>query len=204
LLITPTQLADYFEHEAQAWEALTYTKLRFLAGSQIQGEHALAASRILFERFAADAGFAQAASEMRARLEATEMPGNSFKYSPGAIYDVDFITSFLLVRHGVSDKQGSLRDRLWRCVSAALLGKSAAAALDHAAELLRTIEHFSRLVAGRAGKWLPATENGRQVTQKLVEQVLGREFPEGLEAELLRTFTNVREIYDRVFEDEQA
>jgi glutamate-ammonia-ligase adenylyltransferase len=201
LLITPTQLADYFEHEAQAWEALTYTKLRFLAGSQTLGERALAGLQKLFERFAADPGFPQAAREMRAKLEAAEMPGNRFKYSPGAIYDIDFITSFLLVKHAVADKQGSLRDRLWRCVSAGLLTKSDAAALDHAAELLRTVEHFSRLVVGRAGKWLPATEHGRQVAQKLVEQVLGQEFPEGLEAELTRTFRKVREIYDRAFQD---
>ena len=40
LLNTPTQLAAYFEHEAQPWEALTYTKLRLLAGSQTQGERA--------------------------------------------------------------------------------------------------------------------------------------------------------------------
>lgn len=203
LLITPAQLTDYFEDEAQPWEALTYTKLRFLAGSQIQGERALAALRILFERIAADPGFPPAAREMRTRLEATETPGNSFKYSPGAIYDIDFITSFLLVKHAVPDKQGSLRDRLWRCVSAGLLGKSDAAALDHAAELLRTVEHFSRLVVGRAGKWVPATEHGRQITQKLVEQVLGREFPEGLEGELTHTFRKVREIYNRAFEDKE-
>ena len=42
LLSTPAQLAAYFEHEAQAWEALMYTKLRFLAGSQTQGERATA------------------------------------------------------------------------------------------------------------------------------------------------------------------
>ncbi len=58
LLFTPTQLAAYFEHEAQAWEALMYTKLRFLAGSQTLGERATAALKTLFERFAADAGFA--------------------------------------------------------------------------------------------------------------------------------------------------
>ena len=40
LLSTPAQLAAYFEHEAQAWEALMYTKMRFLAGSQTLGERA--------------------------------------------------------------------------------------------------------------------------------------------------------------------
>ncbi|HKS95368.1 MAG TPA: hypothetical protein VJV74_04455, partial [Terriglobia bacterium] len=34
LVVTPAQLEDYFRSEAQAWEALTYAKLRPIAGSQ--------------------------------------------------------------------------------------------------------------------------------------------------------------------------
>jgi hypothetical protein len=65
-----------------------------------------------------------------------EGPEKSFKYSPGAIYDIDFITSFLLIKHSVADKRGSLRDRLWRCVATGALDKTDAGVLDHAAELL--------------------------------------------------------------------
>ena len=190
----------YFEHEAQAWEALMYTKLRFLAGSQAQGERAIATLKILFARFAADPGFAHAVREMRTKLESAEAPGKSFKASPGGIYDIDFITSFLLVKHGVADKRGSLRDRLWRCVDSGVLDKSDAGRLDHAAELVRTVEHVARLVVGRAGKWLPATEHGRKVTESLTAQILERDFPDGLENELDRTFGQVREIYERVLE----
>ena len=200
LLSTPAQLVAYFEHEAQAWEALMYTKLRFLAGSQTQGERANATLKTLFERFAADPGFARAVREMRMKLETAEAPGKSFKSSPGGIYDIDFITSFLLVKHGVADKRGSLRDRLWRCVDLGILDKSHAGPLDHAAELARTVEHVTRLVVGRAGKWLPATEHGRKVAEKLTGQILEREFPDGLESELERTFAKVRSIYERVFE----
>src|SRR5438105_2700329 len=201
LLVTPTQLATYFEQEAQAWEALTYTKLRFVAGSQIQGERATSRLNILYDRFAADTRFAGMVNEMRTKLETADTPEKSMKSSPGATYDIDFITSFLLVKHRVPDKRGGLRDRLWRCVVCGLLDKGDAAALDHAAELLRTVEHVSRLVVGRAGKWLPATEHGRQVTQKLTEQILRREFPDGLEKELERTFSEVRTIYDRIFDE---
>ena len=200
LLSTPSQLAAYFEHEAQAWEALMYTKLRFLAGSQTQGERAKATLKKLFERFAADPGFARAVQEMRAKLETAEAPGKGFKSSPGGLYDIDFITTFLLVKHGVADKRGSLRDRLWRCVDSGVLDKSHAGLLDHAAELVRTVEHVARLVVGRAGKWLPATEHGRKVTEKLTSQILERQFPDGLEIELERTFSKVRAIYKRVFE----
>ena len=198
LLSTPTQLTVYFAHEAQSWEALMYTKMRFLAGSQILGERAIAALKTVFERFAADAAFPDAVREMRTKLEVAEAPGKSFKYSPGAIYDIDFITSFLLVKHAVVDKRGSLRDRLWRCVGSGVLDKSDAGILDHAAELLRTVEHVARLVAGRAIKWLPATEHGRKVTEKLTGQILEREFPDGLESELDGTFQKVRAIYQEI------
>ena len=202
LLSTPTQLAAYFEHEAQPWEALMYTKLRFFAGSKTVGERAIAQLKTLFERFAADNGFAAAVREMRTKLEGAE-PGKSFKSSPGGVYDIDFITSFLLVKHGVAQKQGSLRDRLWRCVSIGQLDKVDAAVLDHAAELLRTAEHVSRLVVGRPGKWLSATEHGRQVAEKFTAKILGRDFLDGLENELSRTFESVRGIFDRMLKDDR-
>jgi glutamate-ammonia-ligase adenylyltransferase len=200
LLVTPAQLSAYFKQEAQPWEALMYTKLRFFAGSKTLGERATAQLKDLFERFASDETFGDAVREMRTKLEAGE-PRKSFKTSPGGTYDIDFITSYLMVKHGVASKQGSLRDRLWRCVSAGLLDKNDAGALDHAAELLRTTEHVSRLVVGRPGKWLPATEHGRQVTEKLTEKILSCEFRDGIESELMRTLGSVRTIYEKVFGD---
>jgi glutamate-ammonia-ligase adenylyltransferase len=198
LLVSPTQLTGYFEQEAQPWEALMYTKLRFLAGSRGLGERAMQASRRLFQRFAGDADFLRGVREMRAKLEAAEAGEKSFKSSPGAIYDIDFLCSFLLIQHAVDDKQGSLRDRLWRCVALGWMDKADAAALDHAAELLRTVEHVVRLVVGRARKWLPATEHARQVTETLTSQILRRDFMNGLESELEHNCEAVRTIYDRI------
>ena len=89
-------------------------------------------------------------------------------------------------------------------MAARLLEKSDAATLDHAAELLRTTEHVVRLVVGRVRKWLPATEHAFQATERLVEEILGREFAEGLEPEILRSFAAVRHIFDRVLPDAGA
>jgi glutamate-ammonia-ligase adenylyltransferase len=202
LLVTPTQLAAYFEHEAQPWEALMYTKLRFFVGSKKLGDRASFQLKNLFERFAADAGFADAVREMRTKLETSESK-MSFKSSPGGTYDIDFITNYLMVKHGVPSRLGSLRDRLWRCVDAGWLDKGDAGKLDHAAELLRTAEHTSRLVVGRPGKWLPATEHGLAVTEALAGKILRREFPDGIESELVRTRESVRAIYNRIFEVKQ-
>jgi [glutamine synthetase] adenylyltransferase / [glutamine synthetase]-adenylyl-L-tyrosine phosphorylase len=196
LLATPTHLVRYFEQEAHAWEALTYTKLRFLAGSRSLGQQANAAAEALFQRFAADRDFARDIREMRQRLEAADCE-KTFKTSPGAVYDIDFLSGFLLVQNRIHHKNGTLRDRLWRCAEAGLLEKQDAAALDHGGELLRTVDHAVRLVVGRRCKWLPTTEQARHTTEKLTSEILGRKFHEGLEAELDRTCRATRKIYDR-------
>jgi len=199
LLVTTTQLAAYFEHEAQAWESLTYTKLRFLIGDRNLADRATQALPVLFNRFAADGNFIPAVREMRAKLEIADAPANSFKTSAGATYDIDFLANSLLVKHKVKNKQGTLRDRLWRCAESGALEKCDAAALDHAAELLRSTEHAVRLVTGRALKWLPATEHGRHAAEKLTSKVLRRDFSNGLEADLNCTCRKVRAIYERAF-----
>ncbi len=198
LLVMPSQLEKYFAAEAQPWEALTYTKLRLVAGSAELGRLAMTAAETLFSRFAVHESFAAAVREMRQRLQDASAPEKSIRTSAGALYDVDFLSSFLLVKHSIRPKSGTLRDRLWRCSAAAKLDKRDAAILDHAAELCRTVEHILRLVIGRNTRWLPASEHARQAAETLAAQVLHRDFPDGLEQELLRTFAEVRSIYDRV------
>ena len=197
LVVTPAQLESYFETEAQPWEALTYTKLRFVVGDPELGRQASRSSEILFRRFASDADFAAAVREMRQKLQNASAPERSLRTSAGGLYDIDFLSSFLLVRHGLRPKTGSLRDRLWRCSGAGAFDKHAAATLDHAAELFRTVEHVLRLVTGRNGRWLPSAEHVRQAVETLAAQILHRDFSAGLEQELLQTFARVREIYDR-------
>jgi len=198
LLVTPAQLEAYFAAEAQPWEALTYTKLRLVAGSAELGRRAISAAETLFSRFAGHEGFANAVRQMRQRLQDASSPGRSIRTSAGALYDADFLSSFLLVKHGIRPKSGTLRDRLWRCSASGKLEKRDAALLDHAAELCRTVEHVLRLVIGRNSRWLPAAEHARYAAEKVTTQVLHREFPEGLEQELLNSFVKVRSIYDRV------
>jgi [glutamine synthetase] adenylyltransferase / [glutamine synthetase]-adenylyl-L-tyrosine phosphorylase len=196
LLVTPVHLSHYFATEAQAWEALSYTKLRFVAGSRHLADRAIQACRPLFDRFACEPRFTCDVREMREKLETADALARNLKTSEGAIYDIDFLCSFLLVKNQVVQTGGTLRNRLWRCAASGLLQNSEAAALDHAAELLRTVDHFVRLVTGRAAKWLPSNEHARSAIQHLSAKVLDREFADGLEAELDRACSQVREIYD--------
>jgi len=196
LVVTLKQLHSYCAREAQAWEALAYTKLRAIAGDTLIASRALTASAALFERFAREPGFAHAVRDMRSKLESSGE--NKFKTSRGGTYDIDFLTGYLLIANRLPGKNGTLRDRLWRCASAGHLAKEDAAALNHAAEFLRTLDHVVRLVEGRAHRWLPGRERAREHTEKLTVQILGRSFSRGLDAELMDTLQRVREIYARV------
>ena len=195
LLVSVSGLETYFAREAQAWEALMYTKLRYIAGDRSLGNRAINATRILFRRFAEEAGLAAAVREMRRKLEGSG--DRNFATGPGAIYDLDFITGYLLIRHGSGSGGQSLRDRIWQCASRGVLASSDAAMLDHAAELLRTTEHATKLVVGRATEWLPLSQHAQQVTENLVGSILGRRFQEGLEAELESSCAGVRGIYEK-------
>jgi glutamate-ammonia-ligase adenylyltransferase len=198
LVTSIKQLKTYFSQEALPWEALMYTKMRFVAGARPVGEQAMAAADFLFDRFAKDQSFLPAIMEMRTKLENSDADGNNLKTSPGGTYDMDFLTAFLLIENGVRQKNGTLRDRLWRCADAKVLSKADASELDHAAELLRTVEHAVRLVAGRAHKWLPPTEHARQVSEQFAGRILNRKFNEGLEAELKTVLAKTRTIFERL------
>jgi len=175
-----------------------YTKMRFLAGSQTLGERAMAALKTLFERFAADAGFPHAVREMRTKLEVAEAPGKSFKYSPGAIYDIDFITSFC-----------------WCSMPCWTSGEACATgcgAVWVQVSSTRATPAYSTMRPNCCARWstwrgwwwggrssgCPAIEHGRKVADKLTGQILEREFPDRLESELDRTFEKVRAIYEKV------
>jgi [glutamine synthetase] adenylyltransferase / [glutamine synthetase]-adenylyl-L-tyrosine phosphorylase len=198
LLVSPVQLERYFATDAQPWEALTYTKLRFVCGDVAVARRAQSVAETLFRRFAHNHLFTGAVREMRQKLQDASAPEKSIRTSAGGLYDTDFVSSFLLVKYGIRPKTGSLRDRLWRCSGAGLLDKRDAAMLDHAAELCRTVEHDLRLVVGRNARWLPSGVHARTACEKLAANILRQDFPDGLEAELLSTFSRVREIYDRV------
>lgn len=197
LLVTPESLTAYFASEAQPWEALTYTKLRYVAGSEDLALRAMTAVEEQMPRFAKDRGFAAAVRVMRAKLEKSDSESN-FKVAPGGFYDIDYILSYLLVMYGVKDVQGNTRERLHMLAARALLSDDDCATLDAAAELLRTVGHMVRLVTGRSRKALPSGDHPRRVTEQLVSRILRRTFRDGLAAELDRTYKLVRPVFQKV------
>ena len=195
ILVSPWQLKKYFEEEAGSWEALVYSKMRFVAGSRAVADATAHAATKLYERFAGSPDFSTAVREMRKKLEMAD-PG-AFKTRPGGIYDIDFLASFLMIKHAIPDKNGTLRDRLWRLAGSGVLEKTSAAKLDHAAEFLRTVEHVTRLITGRPLPSLPTTEHALRMAERLTCASLGEKFPEGLQNGVERTSAVVRSIFER-------
>ena len=199
LVLTVPQLEAYFAREAQAWEALTYTKLRLVAGDRGLADRVAGKIQVLFERFVCDPSFRNALRLMRRKLEgAGEV---DFKSAAGGLYDLEFVTAYLLIGRPIPlVGTGTMRDRLWRCVDAGLLQRNDAAELDHASELLRSTDHAVRLVTGRSQPWLPPTEHARQMTAKLAGKTLGRDCHESLQGDLDAARRRIREGYNQVFE----
>jgi [glutamine synthetase] adenylyltransferase / [glutamine synthetase]-adenylyl-L-tyrosine phosphorylase len=194
LVVTPARLERYLADEAQPWEALSYTKLRFVAGRQdVAGTMLpLVWHRIVESAFRP--GFTEAVTEMRARLEKSNRYPRSFKLARGGFYDIDFMVSFLMLR-AASLQSGNTLERLEQLQAAGILQSSTFELLRDAALLYRTTDHAIRLVTGRARPELPAAEHARQTVVKLVPEIL--KCPtDDLQAELNLSAHRVRSLFE--------
>jgi len=196
LVSTVAHLAAYFAREAQPWEALTYGKIRFIAGDRSLAARANQQARDFCQRFSQDDALVRTLDSLRQKLAGAGEPG--FKNAPGGLYDIEYLTGCLLMQHGHGLANGTMRDRLWRCADAGVMTRQTAATLDHAAELMRCIEHAARLVTGRSQPWLPATESAKEMTFRLAAAMLGAA-PHCLEEELKAAQVSTRAAYEDVF-----
>lgn len=170
LTVTPEKLKYYFETEAQAWEALTYTKLRFLAGDESVGKQAIAATEDLRNRFTADSTLGPEVLAMRQRIADSE-PQTNLKTGPGGMYDIDFLIGYLAVAANVH-LTGNAHERLRQLSAAGKLTSRQSDILQQASELYRAVEHSLRLVSGRAKKELPAGAGARTAVEILTRRAV--------------------------------
>lgn len=136
LIVTPAQLAAYFRDEAKPWEALTYLKLRYVAGDREVGGRALEAVHTGIAEIAARPDFGSELTDVRLRLERSETTAN-FKTGPGGIYDLDYLAGSLQARHQLW-LAGNLRERLNLLYEHGLLDAGEADQLTRSALFLRT------------------------------------------------------------------
>ena len=193
LIVTPSQLSIYFQSEAKPWEALTYLKMRHVAGDPEVSARALEAVQSGIAQIAARPDFESELSEVRTRLERSET-GPNFKTGPGGIYDLDYLAGALQARHQLW-LAGNLGDRLQLVHSRGLLAEVKFRKLQESALFLRTLEHLVRLVTGRARKWLPVAEHPRRAVHKLLWRVLGADDSFDPKMRLEEAMQQTREIY---------
>jgi glutamate-ammonia-ligase adenylyltransferase len=216
LVVTPAQLEKYFRDEAQPWEALTFTKLRHIAGSEQVSSRALAGLSVLRERFASDRGFVVAGLAMRARIESASAPkfalpeahsyDRSLKSGPGGVYDTDFLVGTLLVKHGIPEAEGgrvppirgNLRDRLCALERRGLLSVEDSRLLQNATEFLRAVDHAIRLATGR--KSLLASEAIHRSTAELASRFLGGQVDQDVFQRLAEVRMGLRTAFERLME----
>jgi [glutamine synthetase] adenylyltransferase / [glutamine synthetase]-adenylyl-L-tyrosine phosphorylase len=165
LVTTPGRLAAYFAREAKPWEAISYLRLRLVAGSREIADRAMQSVRVASLMIAQRPDFSAELMEMRRRLEASDGEPN-FKTGPGGSYDIDFLVGSLQVRHGLWDG-GNLAGRVRLTSQHGLLDAQDADELAANATFLRLVEHRVRLVTGRMYKWLPPGDHARSVLQSM-------------------------------------
>ena len=201
LVNTPAMLQAYFGSggEAQAWEALTFTKLRYMTGDKELGEEVSSQIAKSLRRFAESEYFLSQVLEMRQRLaQASSGSEVNFKTAAGGFYDIDFIVAYLFVKQRLFLPGANIRERLRHLATHNLLDDADCATLDYAAELLRAVDHAVRLVSGRSRSILPAAEHLRRGVEQLAGRIMDTEFEGSLDAELERTLGSVRALYQKL------
>jgi [glutamine synthetase] adenylyltransferase / [glutamine synthetase]-adenylyl-L-tyrosine phosphorylase len=197
LVVSAAQVEKYLEEEAQPWEGLTYTKLRFIAGREDIAPRVLTSVWHRVIELAARKGFSAAVEEMRARLEKSNRYPGSFKLAAGGFYDVDFITPYIMLR-AAKLVPGNTLERLESLKLAGLLDTRDFEELHAAALLYRTVDHAIRLVTGRARPELPAAEHARKAVEGMVNRTLYRPVDRNLQPELTTMQQQMRRLFTRI------
>jgi glutamine synthetase adenylyltransferase len=120
------------------------------------------------------------------------------KTSPGGSYDIDFLTSYLVIRNGIHAAQGTIADRLQLLGRAGLISLPDLDVLLGALELFRTADHAVRLVTGRLAKTVPASDLALNLVEEVTSRMLSRPLAGALDAALDSARAAVRDVFDRL------
>ena len=191
LVTTCDQLARYFSSEARPWEAISYLRLRYIAGSREAGTQAVEAVREGIREVARRPSFLSGLADMRRRLEKAD-PSDNFKTGPGGTFDIDYLAGCLQAKQSVWTV-GNLCARIRDLQRCGLLSAEDASSLAEGATFLRSLEHNVRLVTGRAGKRLPASDHAQACVVKLMGGLAGG--ISALRGKLSEVLRRNREIY---------
>ncbi len=196
---------EYFRERAEVWEAITYLKVRPIAGDlEFAQTWCERLRKVLAERFADWERIRNRLRKMRLRLEeeAKKTPSQelNFKTGFGGLYDIDFVLSAFYLQAGAQPMAArNLQAQVADLPESCRLAAEARDLLARAALFLRALDHSVRLATGRATPALPPRARCEPVAE-LLGRLLGQ--PVGTaELRLLveQTCQQVRCVYDEVF-----
>lgn len=201
---------DYLKQRTAVWEWLAYVKLRAVAGDlelgkmiETHARHAIheAASKL-------DPGELQRETRyVRDRLEKergrrSRRAGIDVKFAAGGMLDVYFATRYVQLRDDVPDEgdDRSTASTLERLRATGSLDEADFDALNSGYVLLRSIDHYLRLILGRQAL-LPTTDH--PALQDIAKQ-LGFVSAAALNQTLVDKMQGIRDAYDRITESEES
>ncbi len=212
MVVSAARLCEYLSSEAQAWEAVTWLKLRPVAGNLAFGkEVARRVGAALAERWGEPAAQAQMIEQLAALRTRMEREGTGvkargeFKHLPGGFYDIDYVVSLALLRSGITGARavpiGNILSQLAAVDEAGALEPAAIATLRSAAKLFRATDHAHRVVTGRAANRPPEPALAQRLVTLLTAWQL---LPPGsgaaeLERALQAAREKVRRLYQKQF-----
>ncbi len=212
MVVSAARLCEYLSSEAQAWEAVTWLKLRPVAGNLAFGDEvARRVGTALDGRWRAPAAQAQMIEQLAALRARMEREGTGakargeFKHLPGGFYDIDYIVSLALLRSGLGGGRaillGNILSQLAAVDEAGALEPAAIATLRSAAELFRATDHAHRVVTGRAANRPPDPALAQRLVRLLATWgVLPADCDAaGLERALQTAREQVRALYQKEF-----
>lgn len=208
LVTSSESFLDYVRQRSAIWEWLAYVKLRAVAGDLELGRMLETHARHAIHERAREITPEELSEEtrrMRERLEKEKgrrgrQQAIDIKYGPGGMLDVYFAARYLQLRDDVADEgeDRSTRATLERLEASGSLETSDYEALNSGYELLRTTDHYQRLIVGKVAT-LPsiAHPSFREIAKRLGFGSAGE-----FSATLGERMRAIRKAYDRITESD--
>jgi glutamate-ammonia-ligase adenylyltransferase len=202
LVQTEGSYKEYFAHQAEAWEGISWMKARGVAGDL---EHATGflneLQQIDWRRYGQSGRSRNELGHMRARLEREQGGRNPLKAGPGGYYDIDFVLMYMRLRGaGLFYKVLNTPARIEVIEKMGHFDRDDVELLTNAATFYRAIDHGMRVCTGHAEGRLPT--NPAQVA--VLSELVSRWAPPGVLDGTLETVTkrirrDTRAFFQRVF-----
>ena len=206
LVISSEGFLDYLKQRSAIWEWLAYVKLRAVAGDLELGKMIETHARHAIHERAREGDISDLRRETRRVRELLEREKGKrgrgspqsdidIKYSAGGMLDVYFAARYLQLRDDVGDEgeDRSTRATLERLEATGSLETHDYEALSSGYELLRSVDHQLRLVAGKVAA-LPSVDHP---TTREIAKKLDFESAQKLRATLVERMRGIRESFDR-------